>query len=134
MDNHCCGPHLGVGGVRPGIGNIVADGVVEEDGVLRHHADGAPQRLLGHLANVLLEIASYKRVVLSKLLPYLSVNEDSALLHVIEAEEEPPHRTLARPSRTDLQRWKSGIGKNNAVMCILPGRRSRQGWRRTLCL
>lgn len=43
--------HLLVGGGDAAVADVVADGVVEEDGVLRHHADVAPDRRLTHLTD-----------------------------------------------------------------------------------
>ena len=36
-------PHLGLGGVGPAVGDVVADRAVEQPGVLQHHADPAAQ-------------------------------------------------------------------------------------------
>src|SRR5579883_1628200 len=44
---------LGVGGARTAIGDVVAHGVVEQDGVLRHDANGAAETMLRHLAQIL---------------------------------------------------------------------------------
>ncbi len=35
--------HRRIGGAHHPVADVVADGVVEEDGVLRHHADGGAQ-------------------------------------------------------------------------------------------
>lgn len=43
--------HLLVGGGDAAVADVVADGVVEEDGVLRHHADVGPDRRLTHLTD-----------------------------------------------------------------------------------
>ena len=43
---------LGVGGVGPGVAEVVADGVVEQVRVLAHHADGGAQAVLGEVAHV----------------------------------------------------------------------------------
>src|SRR5947207_359844 len=51
-------------GTGPSIGDIVADAVVEQHRVLRHHADGAAEALLRDIADV------------------LAVDEDPALVHV----------------------------------------------------
>ena len=38
--------HRRIGGAHHPVADVVADGVVEEDGVLRHHADGGAQGVL----------------------------------------------------------------------------------------
>jgi len=52
------------------IGDVVADGVVEEHRVLRHHADAGAQALLRHVADV------------------LPVDADRTFGHVVEAEQQ----------------------------------------------
>ena len=44
---------LGIGRLPAAVADVVADGVVEQHGVLRNHADGGAQRLLRHVADVL---------------------------------------------------------------------------------
>ncbi len=44
---------LGLAGAGPAIGDVVADRVVEQHGVLRHHADRRAQAVLRHVADIL---------------------------------------------------------------------------------
>ena len=64
-------------GVPAAVADVVADGVVEQHGVLRHHADGGAQGFLRHVAHV------------------LAVDQDAAAGHVVEAEQQPRDRGLA---------------------------------------
>merc|ERR1719369_349268 len=45
--------NLPLGRAEVSIPDVVPDGVVEEDRVLRHHRDAAPETLQGHSTNVL---------------------------------------------------------------------------------
>ena len=72
-----------VGRLRAAVADVVADGVVEQHGVLRDHADGAAQRLLGDVADV------------------LAVDGDAPAGDVVEAEEQPRDGRLAGAGRTD---------------------------------
>ncbi|MPM25386.1 hypothetical protein SDC9_71877 [bioreactor metagenome] len=74
---------LGLGGAGAAIGDVVADRIVEQHGVLRHHADRVVQALLGDVAEV------------------LPVDPDRAAGDVVEAEEKPPDRRLARARGAD---------------------------------
>ena len=65
------------------VGDVVADRVVEQHGVLRHHADRRAQAFLRHVADV------------------LAVDPDAALGHVVEAEQQPADGGLARAGRPD---------------------------------
>ena len=62
--------------------------IVKEHGVLRHHADGGAQRGLRDAAHV------------------LAVHQHGALVHVVEAEQQPHHGGLARSARADLAHIK----------------------------
>src|SRR6516164_6358003 len=44
---------LGIGRTPAAVANVVADGIVEQHGILRHHADRRSQRLLRHAPDVL---------------------------------------------------------------------------------
>ena len=57
--------------------------VVEQHGVLRHDADGRAQARLGDVADV------------------LPVERDAPAVHVVEAEQQPRQRGLARPAVPD---------------------------------
>ena len=69
--------------LRAAVADVVGDGVVEEDGVLRDHADRGAERGLRHVADV------------------LPVDGDAAAGHVVEAEEEPRDGRLAGAGGTD---------------------------------
>ena len=69
--------HLGIGGVPAAVADVVADGVVEQHGVLRHHADRRAQRRLRDVADI------------------LAVDQDPAAGDVIEAEQQPRDRRFA---------------------------------------
>ena len=73
--------HLGFGRVGSTIGNVVAHGVVEQHGILRHDAHGTAHAALGHLANV------------------LSIDGDRATAHVVEAKQQTCQGGFARPRR-----------------------------------
>ena len=60
------------------IGDVVADRIVEQHGVLRHHADRRAQAVLGHVADV------------------LPVDQDAALGHVVEPEQQAADGGFAR--------------------------------------
>ncbi len=66
------------GPVAP-IGDVVADRVVEQHRILRHHADGRMQAFLGHIAHI------------------LTVNAQRTAGDIVEAEQQPPNRGFARP-------------------------------------
>ena len=87
--------HLGVGGVPASVADVVADRVVEEHGVLRDDADRGAKALLRHVADV------------------LPVDQDAPAGHVVEAEEQPRDRRLARARRAD-----------DRDLGVLPGPRS----------
>ncbi len=63
--------------------DVVADGVVEQHGVLRHHADGGAQRDLRHVADV------------------LAVDQDAAARDFVETKQQPRNRRLAGARRPD---------------------------------
>ena len=74
---------LRVARVPAAIADVVADGVVEQHGILRHHADRGAQRLLRHVADI------------------LTVDRDAAAADVIKAEQQPRDRRLAGARRPD---------------------------------
>src|SRR5258706_7495878 len=65
------------------VGDVVEDGVVEEDGVLRDDADRLAQARLRDIAQV------------------LAVDADGARIDVVEAEQEARDRRLAAARRSD---------------------------------
>src|SRR3546814_5760748 len=75
--------HLVVGGLRAPIAQVRADALVEHVGVLAHHADGLPQRLLSEVAHV------------------APVDAHSPLGDVVEPRHEHRQRGLARATRSD---------------------------------
>ncbi len=70
---------LPVGGVRPGVGDIVADGAVEQPGLLRNHAELGAQALAGQGADV------------------VPVDADAAAVHVVEAHQQVDEGGFPRP-------------------------------------
>ena len=74
---------LGVARVPAAVADVVADGVVEQHGVLRHHADRGAQRALRHVADI------------------LPVDGDAPAGQVVEAEQQPRDRRLAGAGRAD---------------------------------
>jgi hypothetical protein len=48
-----CLPHLLLGSAGPAVADVISDRVVEEHGILRNHADGGAQALLGDVAQIL---------------------------------------------------------------------------------
>ena len=77
------GLDLGLGGTGAAVGDVLGDGVVEEHGVLRHHADRATQGELRDCAHV------------------LAVDRDPAARDLVEAEQEAHQRRLARTGGPD---------------------------------
>jgi hypothetical protein len=75
--------HLLARGAGAAVGDVVFDRVVEQHRVLRHDADGAAHARLRDLADV------------------VAADGDAALLHVVEAVQQPCQRGLARPRRAD---------------------------------
>ena len=74
---------LVLGGVGPGVGDVLGDGAVEQRRVLRHHGDGAAQAALGDLGDV------------------LAVDQDPAALQVVEPLDQLDEGRLARARRPD---------------------------------
>ncbi len=72
---------LGKGRVGLAVGDVVADRVVEQNGVLRHHANRSVQARLRHRAQV------------------LPVDPNRPAVHIVEAKQQPPDGRLARPGR-----------------------------------
>src|SRR5262249_37040186 len=70
-------------GAGAAIGDVVADRVVEEDGVLRHDADGPADAVLRDVPQV------------------LAVDADGTALDVVEAEEKTRDRRLAAAGGAD---------------------------------
>src|SRR3569623_2387011 len=69
--------YLVAAGVGSAVGDVVVDAVVEQHGVLRHHADGGAQAVLRDLADV------------------LAVDADAAGADVVETEQRSCERRLA---------------------------------------
>ncbi len=72
-----------VGGVRPAVGDVRAEGVGEEERVLEDHADPRPQRCERDVAHV------------------GAADADGAGVHVVEAGDQQGHRALARAAGAD---------------------------------
>ena len=77
------GIHLVAAGIRVAIGDVVIDGVVEQNGILRHNPDHLVQRGLRHIADV------------------LPVNPDRPGIHLVKPEQQPPDGRFSRPRRPD---------------------------------
>ena len=74
---------LGIARLPAAVPDVVADGVVEQDRVLRDHADRHAQRFLGHVADV------------------LAVDRDAPAGHLVEPEQQPRDGRLAGAGRPD---------------------------------
>ena len=72
-----------VGGVEGAVGDVLADGAVEEIDILADEADGAAQVFEAQIAQV------------------MPVETDAALLHVIEAQKQFDQGGLAGAGRAD---------------------------------
>ena len=98
------------GASGPAVADVVEDRVVEQHGVLRHHADRRAQAVLRDVADV------------------LAVDPYAAARHVVEAEQDARHRRLAGAARADD---RHGIARRDAEAdsCRI-GRASRNGSRR----
>ena len=66
------------GGIRPAIGDVLADGAVQQRGILRHHADLRLERGLRHLPDI------------------LTVHQNAPALHIMKAQQQAGQRRLAR--------------------------------------
>ena len=89
---------LGIAGAGTAIGDVVADGVVEEHGILRHHAECTAQAFLGHALDV------------------LPVDADAARGDIVETEDEARDRRLAGPRGSDdRHRLARGHGEGDAA-------------------
>src|SRR5690606_355327 len=69
--------------IRPAVADIVADRIVEKDGILRNHADGGTERLLRHVTHV------------------LAIDGKTAAGHIVEAKEKARDGRLASAGRSD---------------------------------
>ena len=81
---------LGLGRVHFCVGQVRADGIVEQVRLLRHHADRQRKRFERHVAQV------------------MPVDADDALGGVIQAWDEIRHRGFARAGGTDQRDQTSG--------------------------
>ncbi len=79
----CRGLDLVTGCVGHAEGDVGGDRVGEEERVLEHHADAAPQRVEPDVAHV------------------DAVDRDAARMHVVEAREHQPHRRLPGTGAAD---------------------------------
>ena len=70
-------------GVIAAIGDVIADGIVEQHGILRHHANRAVQTVLGHIAHI------------------LPVHAHGTALHIVEPEQQTPDGGFPRSGRAD---------------------------------
>ena len=84
--------HVGVGRVRPAVGDVLTDGAAEQGGLLQHDADLPPQRLQRDAADV------------------GAVDGDAAGGDVIEARDQVDDRALAGPGRADDGQRLGGSG------------------------
>ena len=75
--------HIFVRGVRPAVADVLHDRAMKQRNVLRHDADGFPQALLRHPRDI------------------LAVDQDAAVLHVIEALQQREQRRLAAAGAAD---------------------------------
>ena len=82
--------HFLFAGVGAAVEDVVAHGAVQQRGVLRHHADGAAQAVLGHAANV------------------LAVDGDAPALHLVKAQQQIDQRGLARARAADQANARRG--------------------------
>ena len=74
---------LGLGRLGAAIGDVVADRIVEQHGILRHDPDGAAQAILRHLGDI------------------LAVDGHGTALHIIEAIEDAAERRFAGAGMAD---------------------------------
>src|SRR6185437_674463 len=72
-----------IAGIPAAIPNVVPNGIVEQHGVLRNHADGLAQRLLRYPADV------------------LPVDHDSPAGQIIEAEQQSRNRRFSSAGWAD---------------------------------
>ena len=84
------GDDFGRFGIGPGIGDVVVEAFVEQHRILGHDADGGAQAFLAYLADV------------------LAVDEDAALVHVIEAEQQARQGGFSGTARAHHRHLLSG--------------------------
>ena len=77
------GLDLLLAGAGPAIADVVANGVIEQHGVLGHDTDRRAQAVLGDVTDV------------------LAVNQDAAVGNVVEPEQQPVDGRFSRPGGTD---------------------------------
>ena len=81
---------LGVAGFPAAVADVVADGVVEQHGVLRHHADGRAQRVLRDVADI------------------LAVDRNAPAADLVEAEQQARDGGFAGAGRTNHRHFAAG--------------------------
>ena len=95
--------HLGVAGVGPAVGDVVAHRAVQQRGVLRDHADGTAQALLRHAGDV------------------LAVDQHPAALDVVQAQQQIDHGALAGTRATDQPDLLARADRQRQPVDDLPG-------------
>ena len=73
-----CRHHLGLGGIVAPIGDVIADRVVKEHGILGHNANGAMQAMQGDIAHI------------------LPIDAQGTRIDVVKPKQQPPNRGFAR--------------------------------------
>ena len=75
--------YFGIAGIPAAVANVVPDGIVEQHGVLRHHADRGPQRRLRDVADI------------------LAIDQNPAARDVIETKQQARDGGFAGAGRSD---------------------------------
>ena len=81
---------LGLGRPVAPIADVIADRIVEQHRILRHHSDHRMQAFLRHVAHV------------------LAINQNRPRLHIIEAKQQPPDGRFPRARRADNRNRLTG--------------------------
>ena len=82
--------HVFFAGVGAAIQDVVAHGAVQQRGVLRDHADGRAQTFLRDMGDI------------------LPVDEDTAALHIVKAQQQVDQRGFARAGAPDQPHFFAG--------------------------
>ena len=90
--------HFVAAGLGVAVGDVVINAVVEQHGILRHHADGSAQGILRDVADV------------------LAVDTDTAGAGIVKTEQQPGQRRFSGATRAHHRHRFSGGNTEADVM------------------
>src|SRR5215470_11927280 len=85
--------YLLIRGFQGTVTHVVEQGAVEQHWILSDHADGAPQRVLRHIADV------------------VTVNQNPSLLDIVKPQDQVQERAFARTGESDEPYAFSGFNR-----------------------